>query len=303
VLGGCAKDRTLEDYQNSKAEEDLIRMRAHKGDYRGTLASRDGGQISVITIQVDAERLDAKSSGTAETKPHSALKVSVALAGVGGESLRMTFNNGSYDRATQYFRAAAAVTGRGTVTLSGVFEGDALSGVLEAEGYPERGGTFHLVRNQEPPQAVVSSRSRVIRENDFLYNSYSGMGTFRIGPPSEVHMSIVRHAALQEQDFADLILPYRLVDLSIYFETVQGDGTIYRTGGVFSNAVWDITNQRLSGEYTSPSIPGQIPTILSLSCDEVDGPSGRRGWSCQEHSGGFSIGEVFRATFLPKAEE
>lgn len=311
ALCGCARDRTIEDYRSDQVKQVEAQVAAVQGDYRGMYISRsDGTPIGGLSIHVEPDRSSFNSTNAPEAEQQAVLKLTATLDD-GTKVTNMTFNGGSFDPGAQQFSASNTVTNRGIADLLGTFNGSTLTGVLEAEGYPDRGGTFTLVRSAAAP-SVKNIRTRAAIENQFLFNSFAGKGNFQNNPmnggatpadpaaPDMINMVILKQTSVQDQDFMDIITPYRYVDISIYQTWKDDLGNIQDEGAIFQNAVWDIRAQTLVGTYATAATNLQQGAELKLSCNQIIVGS-QKGWSCAQISLNTSAGTIFTANFLPVA--
>lgn len=311
VLSGCARDRTIEDYRDDQVKQVEAQVAAVGGDYRGMYVSRaDGTPIGGLTIHVEPDRSSFGASNAPEAEQQAVLKLT-AMLDDGTKVVNMTFNGGAFDPGAQQFAASNTVTNRGTAELTGTFNGDTLTGVLEAEGYPDRGGTFTLSRNA-PATSVKQMRTRAAIENQFLFNSFSGQANFQSNPmnsngapsnsgaPDTVNMVILKQTSVQDQDFMDIITPYRYVDISVYQTWKDDLGNIQDEGVIFQSSVWDIRAHTLAGIYSSSATNVQQGTELKLSCNQITSGS-QTGWSCTQVAMNTAAGTIFTANFLPVA--
>jgi len=230
------------------------------------------------------------------------LKLTVTLDD-GTQTSTLVFEKGALDPEAMQFSATSSVANRGAAQMVGTFGSNGLlTGNLEAEGYPERGGSFVLTLNAPIP-SLQGVKTRASEENKFLFNSFSGQGNFATpqNPPTSpvsttpdknVHLVTMRQASTQVQNFMDIITSYRTLDASIYLSWTDSSGFGHNNGAIFQNSVWDSRAKTLTGTYSVPATGISQGTELKLSCSQ----SGM-GWNCTQTS--LMAGVLFTVTFMP----
>jgi hypothetical protein len=284
VLGGCAKDRTIDDWRREQVQQEEAAIAAVTGDYRGTLVSdADNSLIGLAKIHFKTNRRSSQSTSTPGAEQQAVLQGVITITGT--SPMTLAFDNGSFDRAANQFNVQATVPGRGEIELKGTFADGKVVGSIEATNFPDQGGRFELIKDG-PEASVQGLRTRVEQADKFLFNEYSATGNFREGPAAPVKMAILRQRNLEEQNFMDVFLPTRTVEATI---TINNDPF---SSADFKNAVWDSRTKHLEGDYQADRMS------VRLICDERT-VNGGEGWYCQYISLINHQGLIFTATFAP----
>ena len=297
ALSGCARDRTVYDYDRDQVEAEEAAMNSVAGTYRGSyVSSVDGSMIGALTIDVEPDRqIGASGSGPVATQ-QAVLKITVTMEGTPTKVL--TFNNGAYDHSALQFKSTATVTNRGNAEIAGTFQGSNMVGTLEADGYPTRGGSFQLTKDAALPSLVLA-KTRAGAEDQFLFNTFTAIGNFTIGnspnpEDNRVFLQVMHQVSVDDQNLMDVITPYRYVDVGVFFNIKQTDNSYRQVGGVFSNSTWDIGAGTLMGTLNTPGGQGLAPGELKLQCTQTT-----NGWDCQEFNVTGGGGVLFTADFTP----
>jgi hypothetical protein len=293
-LSGCAKDRNIDDYHRDQVEQEISEMNGVSGVYRGTFTGQDGTVIGGLAVNVSPDRSSVANQNGPISGQSAVLQVSVSLSG-GSETKYLTFNGSSYDHAAMQFAGEATVANRGNAEIQGTFNGNTLTGTLKDGDFPDRGGSFTVVKDAAMP-SFAGRQVRAATEDAFLYQTFSGMGKFRKpgkNPNDDfLTIRIMHQVSVAEQDLMDIITPYRYVDVSVYHIVTEPDGSSHPTGGTFSNAIWSVRDGTLRGSYTAAATQNMAAVETTLYCNQA-GP----GWSCEEDT--LSDGKVFSVMATP----
>ena len=290
---GCVKDRTLEDWRSEHDAQIRQQVRDVSGDYRGSLAlDALGLGLGSAAFELHLEQCTQLGSPSGN-QVASQTAVCGTLRIPGMQPIAIGFQNGAFDFARNEFRAQVQVPGRGMVSIEGVVSNQALSGKVMMEGYPDHSGHFQL--EKDAALSVADGASIVRQRNGSLsgFQFYSGNPHFTDGGvDGSVKMAVMRPLLVQEQEFADLFIPIRYVDVSFNLG--------HQVDVVFHRAVWDRRTGTLMGEASSESASGSSAYGLQLTCHEVAKDS-IQGWNCQYVSLVNRAGLIFIGSFWPES--
>lgn len=279
AAGGCAKDRDLEDYQRDKLSEELTKLQAVAGVYRGRAVSRETGKfLAGVTLDL---RADTRTVSPSEQRP--ILRGSVTLHGQ--ENATLTFSEASYDPNTGSLKASQRMTSGYDVDVYGELRDGRLRGGLEVFGHSAQGADIDLVRDgllpTEAPSAGVA--------DDLLRAPWNFRGPRRVSTPptpdDDVLMRISADVFTTEGRLSQRLMPVRRVRVVLDFgRSVQA---------YFPNADWDRRTGTLAGK-TNYSNNG-YNYELTLECNEPAGGIGTgRRFDCRYEStyGGVLLNDV-----------
>ncbi|MGE4233519.1 MAG: hypothetical protein AB7F43_09345 [Bacteriovoracia bacterium] len=261
---GCAKERTIEDWEKEKVAEDLAKLQEVRGNYQGTLVSKKDGQaIGPMTLNF---RPDTRFAGknTSTNGEVAVLKVTLTVHGISGGSI--SFQDTFYDPASKEFRTSFAYrAGNGTINLdlSGFFQGNAVEGELVADGFSDTAATFHLEKDAALPQ--VSTPDRAEKETEI----FEGEGKYNDGSIKKMKFTIMHQVKTNEQKLIDMLVPIKYVqvawaftnDLVILFPDAQLDE---RVGSIVGRTEHSTSATR---------------TVLTLNCQKI-AKEQKKGFHC-----------------------
>ena len=290
VLSGCVKDRTKEDWDSEHDAQIRQQVRDVSGDYSGSLSfDTDGFTNSSAAMELHLQQC-TRLGAPGGTQSATLTAVCGTLRIPGAQPISLGFQNGAYDVSRNEFRAQVQVPGRPIVSIEGVVSNQFLSGRVVVEGYPNQSGYFQLDRGAALLVADNSAFLRLRQGASSGFQRYQGTPYFTDGlTHAAMRMTVIKPPTQQEQDFADLLMPVRYVDVSFNF------GPDVDT--VFRNAIWDRRLGTLVGKAESQSATGGLLYGLELHChDVVSGEN--HGWSCEYSSYVNRPGVVFTGSFL-----
>jgi hypothetical protein len=199
ALTSCLGDKTLDDYRADKFRQDLtIDL---KGDSR---------------VQTSSDNL------TSEQK--AVVRGTVTYAG--GTNASVNFDEGYYDEQNGVLQATIPIRDEsGTVSrmsLYGTIVNGSFTGGIEAEGFPNFGGTFSLIKDGPVSESSGLLSTRVL---DLSSESRSFKGKYRLAStPTEERsftLTIINRETTPEQIFLNVFRPTRTVNLDVRFAYSQ----------------------------------------------------------------------------------
>lgn len=238
----CGKDKSVEDYQREKAQQNLAQYQAVEGAYSGIVTSKEDGRV------IGAMRLTL----TATLKPDPgnaggpALGTPVLLGNVSfldTNTISLSAPDGYFDPQTGVYSANILIerTGNGengggafprpgldseTITFSGTINGNVLQGSVFSQNFPEFGGDYRLERSSSPPslaELLRNARPGDGRNGDEPILAYAGTTNFPKGDYIDtnvnrrVYIEVTRPNTGTAEDFLDLVSPLKQVQLTLNY--------------------------------------------------------------------------------------
>lgn len=227
TLAGCAKDRSVDDYQREKLEKELAKIEAVSGEYRGQLeATGAKGARGALEVVVTPDIQQGASSDAS-----AVISGKIVLDDVPIEFTAGTLNTSSGDVKATVKLAEA------TVDLSGRISGDVFTGSLKTQGNEEFGGRFRIIRNGAKGTRLEGAGAGDLRGLLVAIN-YRAEVVFSDGGKDFVFLTIDRATQDRDQEFVSRLHPVGVVDGQI------------RLGGrgiAFTGAKVDIRTRILTG--------------------------------------------------------
>lgn len=274
VIGGCAKDRTIDDYRRDRVSQELQRFQAIAGVYRGSMASVSTGEwIGNVALELKAETAIGESSDKLTQEPKAVLRAKASIQN-SGAATAVVFSSAYFDSSTGFFRATIQVPQTDgplvNVDFYGTIDGAAFSGRVESTGYPEQGATVALERDPSSSslQPILSPAPGEPGEKEPSQPSgtqkirYSTDAQFYDGTVRATSLVVSKRAITTEEEWVTALLPTRTVGVSL--EMAHGN---YFT----QKAVLDLRTRTLRG---------RLSDILDLDCVETGLGNGKKGWNC-----------------------
>ncbi len=265
VLAACAKDKTTDEYQREKAQQNLALYDSVAGSYSGVVTSKETGEVlGAMQLNLRADRLvnPPKDSDLAIGTPI----LSGTAKFLDETETTLVAPNGFYDPANGAYQAEILI-GRGggieVVQLTGTIGATALSGTVQSKSSPEMGGRFVLQKNGEPIQTLLERARPGWRPNPDGRNkvrSFTGETNFpNAGVTRAVRTVILQPLTGTAADFLDLISPVKGVQISFNYSS--------SVNLVFSNALYDRRQGLITGESVFSLGDGRSVKI-STECRE-----------------------------------
>jgi len=298
---GCLlADKTLEDWRAEQDAETRGKVQVFSGDYRGTIRlPGSDGSLFEAPMEMHLEDCILPGSGTTvsgSTQTSVCGRVTLHL----DEPLTLSFEQAAFDAVRREFRAQAGSTTTGEVAVEGTIVEDSLSGRLFMSEYLDQSGDYVLVRDAAlpaPADAAALSKSAPGRRADAWFQAYRGRPQFFDGGENlPVSMAIQRTVAEPDAQFAECFMPVRRVTVS--FALGAGVET------VFTDAVWDLRTQTITGAVSSAGTPGRPSYALQFACAaeviEYKASPSTLAWRCRYYSLVNHAGLLFDGLFTPE---
>ena len=284
---GCAPDRTTEDYQRQKLQEDLAEYEQVVGTFSGSIMFSEK-KAGDLTLVVEARTQVARNAtGVSEQQP--VLFGRLIFQGEQSYSSRSVvfdFTDAFFDENGGTFQVNIPINAQSTglgaggekpqdsgsksgfgqtqkLDLTASLSGELLSGTLSATGFSDYGARFELKREKNLEVEIPSLRG-ISQE---VVRKYIGKTTFHGETTRNAELVLLRPKVSPEESFFELFYPVHDLSVSLnYGDFVQLN---------FLNSSWDKRIGLLKGYSSQLSQSCSIEDLL-LECQEIDS-----GFTCQ----------------------
>lgn len=266
-LSACGEDKTVEEHQRERLQENLAVFQSVAGRYTGKVVSlQDQSEVGALEVVLRAET-QVNPSGGGESSIGSPILIT-NLRFLNKNIISMSAYNSFYDSKSGAFSAQIKISRSETeqpeiLTLNGNLNASEFNGELSSVDYAEYGSRFRLVRNGPKLTDLAPKTSPDDFENGKGSNritTYDGTTTFQNGSKRPVQIVMLQPLRGTAEDILDLVSPIKTVQAS--FNYSQSLHLLY------SNSIWDVRQKVLTGE-TLVSVNGQSQKI-TLECRTSD---------------------------------
>lgn len=260
---GCSDDKTVDQYQREKLQENLAMYQAVAGKYTGrVLSAQDGSQIGAMEVALRAET-QVNSSGGGDTSVGSPMLVT-NVRFLNKTIVSLSAYNSFYDPATGSYSAQIRVTRSGSgaqevISLSGNLNSSQLVGEINSVEYSEFGGRFTLSRDGENLTDLMPKTSPDQYEGGQgpqRIKTFIGSTGFSNGTNKPVQVVVLQPLHGTSEDILDFLTPVKNVHVS--FNYSQSLHILY------PGSLMDLKQGLLTGK-TSVMVNGQNQEI-TLEC-------------------------------------
>lgn len=263
LLSACAEDKTVDEYQRERLQQNLALYQAVSGRYTGKVNSTlDKSPLGAMEIELRSETV-VNSGGSGESSIGTPILVT-NIRFLDQNVIALSAHNSFYDPNTGAFSAQiqikrSEIGETQVVSISGTLVSDVLSGQISAVDYIGFGGSFSLIKNG-PPLLSFAPDSRPdqgdVDQGARRVQTYTGVTRFLAGPEKPVQIVVLQPLRGTSEDFLDLITPVKTVQVSFnYSQSLHIQ---------YSNAIFDIEQGLLTGR-TSVTVNEQIQPF-TLEC-------------------------------------
>ena len=222
-LIGCAKDKTIDDYNRQKLLEDVAAYQVIKGDYTGYLISSINNQPAGalhIGLQVRPP-----TSGGSDKSGSGVPVILTQMDFLNDNQMSVSSPTSYYDPERgllqvefEISRAAdSAIKER--ISLTSQVRGGRLTGSVQALGYSSYGGTFDLVRGGKDLKDLIRSLpSKPTTGTAIQVTSFSGTTTFKNKVVKPVKIVVLQPRINAQEDFLNLLIPVKSVQVSLNYD-------------------------------------------------------------------------------------
>ncbi len=281
LLGfGCSQDRNADDFKKQHAQDQRAKLTPAVGRYSGVLTDASGNPLGALQINLVAKMIpQSNSDGTAGTAAATLLGYADYL----NQTSKVSFVTDTASKAPNYDDTTGNYTARivimtaagasQTLDLSAtIHDGLMDGGTIQSASSSSNILSFSLVKDGPALADVankVKSKAGSADPDANQVTSYIGTTTFVAGGETKpVHMLILRNRKGTAEDFLNLVIPGKLVDVSLnYGGAVQ---LIHKSASLDydSNSLSGSTQLMISS--TNSGATTQTPVTLHLDCTFAD---------------------------------
>jgi hypothetical protein len=293
ILIGCSDDKTVDQYQREKLQENLSMYQAVAGKYTGrVMSAQDGSQIGAMEVELSAE-IQANPSGGGDTSVGSPMLVT-NIRFLNKNTVSLSAYNSFYDPATGSFSAQIRVTrsesdAQEVISLTGNLASNQLIGEINSVEYSEYGGRFALSRNGKNLADLVPKTSPDNYEEGQgpqRIKTFIGSTSFSNGSKKPVQVVVLQPLHGTSEDILDLLTPIKNVHVS--FNYSQSLHILY------PGSIMDLKQGLLTGK-TSVMINGRNQEI-TLECHT----SPTQAMYCNHLTSGAGVAATTEAEYMAK---
>ena len=275
-ITACGQDKTLDQYNHDKAQQDLAKVQAVSGTYNGVLLSNaDNAMIGPMSVElVGRPQISSGTNQGSTSVQQATLTGTITLSGA--QQTSVEFVQGFYDSDNGTFQVDVPITLQNgtpaTVDLAGSFDGNgAMNGTLKILGFTSNGGYFSLGKGAALPQ--VTPAAAIARDQTVVNAGLTYQGTAtRNQVTTNVVMAFTPGITTRDQDFANRFNPIKYITVNI---TYGGNG-----GVVFPNTQWDQRTGLLKGVLEGQN-PDNTKSEQVLICNQSNPDATKTNWNCQ----------------------
>jgi len=276
VTFSCAKDRTIESWQNERVAEKLAQISAISGSYNGTMVSaKNGAEMGAMSVKLASDVRIQDNSDRTGTALSPALRATVTLNG--NERSSISFQGGFYNSETHFFKITTAIpTENGStekMEISGSVNGDSIEGEIAALDYPDYSGKFNLVRDGSVTSGTPTTFSNRI---EYFVMTRQVRGIDGKLETNKVKLAVDSSYITSEETFLGLFSPIRtpLVTLTFW----SGDELGREVTMSMRESIYDDRTVSLRGK-TSFQDSGDTYTTTLDCLRQIH--TGVNGWNCR----------------------
>ncbi len=264
-LQACSKDQSLDDYKQTRLDQNLAQLQAVQGRYSGIMTSkRTGKTLGALQLTLKATTQVQPSPDESKATAQPILVANVDFQGA--SRISVVAQNSYFDPNSGKFQAnipvqetdASGQTQTENISITGAIQNGALSGTLEAAGYSDYGSTFLLARDGRDIGSLAGE-SDIDPSTVFTQKNYVGTTDFANGTSKAVVMILLKPPTTSEIDFLSLLTPERALQINLNY----GNGAHV----IFNNGTWDQRTGSLTGQtpLSRTLIPGDNTSTQTVT--------------------------------------
>jgi hypothetical protein len=325
ALVGCAKDQTVDQYDQQQAELDAEKNQPAVGDWYGTVTDPNNAVVGTIHVQLENLSSATNTSDNSTTQT-STLGGSVELTTIPTSQVQIT--QASYDSNSSTI-AATITAGTTSLNLSGTISGNTLTGTVRVQGEStasnfiafrgtnstaqnlvissDRGKTGNLNFAQSTPKATpglceLLNKSQAPFPPPATLGNKNGRKPTPPTAPSGLDCNVILQMTIQQvtpnpaTNFLNAFSDDRTVMLNILYYFVGQTGNIgsqTEQGTPLSSVQFNSVNwDSVSGDLDSVNVSGI--NFNTIDCKPKTFAAGQ-GWNCAITQQGYP----FSADFAP----
>ncbi len=259
LLAGCAKDRSVEDYNREKFYTQLAELQSVEGNYSGLMtAQKDNSTFGALELRLRAE---AKTAPDGQSSNTGVPILITEISFLGNNRINATAQSSFYQVETGQFQAEIPIPrtpqsginpaqnapgnaqpspgATDIITVSATIRGGVMRGRLQARGYEGYGANFVLQLNGGSLESHLGN-SKPAPDLSITQRNFYGRVFFENAVTKDVVMTLLRPEITGNDELHALLVPVKTVVMTWNF----GNGARFST----SNAVWDQRSDRLRGQ-------------------------------------------------------
>lgn len=260
ALVGCGKDKSIEQYQRERLQENLAVYESVAGTYTGAVYSTETRK-SIGALQLDLSAETTTVNSTTGELPIGAPVLVTNVSFRDQSVLNLRIDSSVYDEGSGAYAATVTVDRTSTggqfpggdktaqVIIKGFIRNGHLTGTIGATNNPRGAATFDLELNGTPIDQIRKGAPKGPLDTVGVTKRYSGKGTMpdsRSGKSARRTMKFTVNKPSQGPagDFVDIFNPgvVKLVNASIEFSEAVSIS--------FINIVWNPANGTIDGSNT-----------------------------------------------------
>ena len=263
---GCGKDKTLKDYHNEQAQNELARLQAIQGRYTGiVIANSDKRTLGALQLVISARLKGDPNGNLGSTTGRAYLEVGLDFVDSHSAHISSTdtYYNSDQGLLQVNFTVKRDDDNSETVTLSATVSGAGMSGFLVGQGFSSRQGNFTLRKDGESLEELSKTFKGTLDPDEGLSVVFVGRGRIdNNDPPAgrELFLTAYYPDLTPVSHFMKVFLPESRVSLYVDLEYHRKHGLHV----IFPVAHWDVA----SGLLSTP--PGDAspdkPWVPQLRC-------------------------------------
>jgi len=265
LLQACSKDQSLDDYKQTRLDQNFAQLQAVQGRYSGILISKHTEKtLGALELNLKATTQVQPSPDESKATAQPVLVVNIEFQGA--SHIAIVAQNSYFDPNSGKFQAnipiqqtdASGQSQTQNISITAVIQGGQINGTLEAAGYSDYGGSFVL--NKDGRDIGSLARESTIDPNTiFTQKNYIGTTVFADGTTKPVVLILLKPPTTSELDFLSLLSPERVLQINLNY----GNGAHV----IFNKGTWDQRTGNLSGQTTLSRtlIPGDNTTTQTVT--------------------------------------
>ncbi len=292
LISGCGKDKTLDQFHDQEVNEELSKLQAISGQYRGTITDeRTNSAMGLFEIDLNASLQPTNSSDNSKVANQAVLKGGMTLINATQSSAALQtaqyYSDDNSDHGS-FSGTLSLVSRSGTVLMAvtGTINGNSFTGVITPSDHPGSSGRFTLTKGAPLPHDGQHSTNPGFPDSTLVYKgSYIDSTLEKVcrGPHPNPHlcnghrgpvaltMTVNKAAASISEAFLNNFLDQKLVEVQIAF---GDDHTVALTASELDEKAGTLRFQGV--------VHGPIDSQTTLICKA----NNNAGYHCNYYNGG-----------------
>jgi hypothetical protein len=264
-LQACSKDQSLDDYKQTRLNQNFAQLQAVQGRYSGIMTSkRTGKTLGALQLTLKATTQVQPSPDESKATAQPVLVANIDFQGA--SRISVVAQNSYFDPISGKYQAnipvqqtdASGQTKTENISITAAIQNGMISGTLEAAGYSDYGSTF-LLNKDGRDIGSLAKESDIDPSTVFTQKNYLGTTVFADGTTKAVVMILLKPPTTSQIDFLSLLTPERPLQINLNY----GNGAHI----IFNNGTWDQRSGNLSGQtpLSRTLIPSDSTTTQTIT--------------------------------------